>query len=113
MQTGVLSGLQLTAMFPNLVLENFYTKTQHSIDAGKTDAPFGYVIPAGKKDMTRSVTLVNILRAQRIEVGTANAEIKIGGETVPGRLVRDQARSAVRQAREEPPRNGRTIPIPT
>jgi hypothetical protein len=83
MQTGVLSGLQLTAMFPNLVLENFYMKTQHSIDAGKTDAPYGYVIPAGKKDMTRSATLVNILRAQRIEVGTANAEIKIGGETFP------------------------------
>ena len=28
MQTGVLSALQLTSMFPNLVLENFYMKTQ-------------------------------------------------------------------------------------
>ena len=36
METGVLSGLQLTAMFPNLVIENFYQKTQNSIDAGKT-----------------------------------------------------------------------------
>jgi hypothetical protein len=83
METGVLSGLQLTAMFPNMVLENFYKKTQHSIDAGRTEAPYGYVIPAGAKDMTRAVTLVNILRAQRIEVGTATAEIKVSDGTFP------------------------------
>ena len=41
MQTGVLTALQLTAMFPNLVLENFYRKTQNSIDAGRNDAPHG------------------------------------------------------------------------
>ena len=32
MQTAVLSALQLTSMFPNLVLENFYTKTRNSIE---------------------------------------------------------------------------------
>jgi zinc carboxypeptidase len=77
METGVLSGLQLTAMFPNMVVENFYKKTQHSIDAGKTEAPYGYVIAAGAKDMTRAVTLVNILRAQRIEIGQATSEVKV------------------------------------
>ena len=46
METGVLSGLQLTAMFPNLVVENFYRKTQNSIESGKKEAPYGYVIPA-------------------------------------------------------------------
>ena len=83
METGVLSGLQLTSMFPNLVLENFYKKTQHSIDAGKTEAPYGYIIPAGTKDMTRAVTLVNILRAQQIEIGQAKAEIKIADTAYP------------------------------
>jgi len=83
MQTGVLSGLQLTAMFPNLVVDNFYRKTQNSINAGKSEAPYGYVIPAGTKDMTKTATLVNILRAQRIEIGTANAEVKIGDQTFP------------------------------
>ena len=81
MQTGVLSGLQLTSMFPNLVIENFYKKTQHSIDAGKTEAPYGYVIPASTKDMTRAVTLVNILRAQRIEIGQTTSEVKVGDQT--------------------------------
>src|SRR4029450_10573423 len=82
METDVLSGLQLTSMFPNLVIENFYRKTQNSIDSGKTDAPFGYVIPV-QKDMTRVAELVNILRIQRIEIGQANAQIKIGEATYP------------------------------
>lgn len=83
METGVLSGLQITAMFPNLVVDNFYRKTANSIESGKKDAPFGYVIPAGAKDMTKAAALVNILRVQRIEIGTANAEIKVDGQTFP------------------------------
>ena len=82
METGVLSGLQLTAMFPNMVVENFYKKTQNSIEAGKTQAPYGYVIPV-TRDLTRAATLVNILRAQRIEVGQATAEIKTSDGTYP------------------------------
>ncbi len=103
MQTGVLSGLQLTSMFPNLVLENFYKKTQNSIDSGKNDPPYGFVIPV-QRDMTRVAELVNILRAQRIDVGVAVG----GGEDVrrdvPGRLLHHQARPAVRPPREESPR---------
>jgi hypothetical protein len=83
METGVLSGLQLTSMIPNIVIENFYRKTQHSIDEGKTNPPYGYVIPFSTKDMTRAATLVNILRAQQIEVGEAKAEIKIGDTGYP------------------------------
>ena len=83
METGVLSGLQLTSMLPNLVVDNFYRKTQNSIDSGKKDAPYGYVIAAGAKDMTRAATLVNILRAQQIEIGTANGEVKVDGQTFP------------------------------
>jgi hypothetical protein len=71
MQTGVLSALQLTAMFPNLVIENFYVKTRNSLEKGRTEAPYGYVLPV-QRDMTRVVTLVNILRAQGIEVGTVD-----------------------------------------
>jgi hypothetical protein len=82
METGVLSGLQLTSMFPNMVLENFYRKTQNSIDSGSKDAPYGYVIPV-TRDMTRAATLVNILRVQRIEVGQATSEIKTTDGTFP------------------------------
>ena len=82
METGVLSGLQLTSMFPNLVIENFYRKTQNSIDAGRSDPPFGYVIPV-TRDMTRAAALVNILRVQRIEVGQATAAISTTDGTFP------------------------------
>ena len=82
MQTGVLSALQLTAMFPNLVLENFYVKTRNSLNAGRTVAPYGYVIPAGP-DMTRAAELVNILRIQGIEVGLTTSTIKVGTDSFP------------------------------
>ncbi|MBA3296825.1 MAG: hypothetical protein H0U19_07805 [Acidobacteria bacterium] len=82
MQTGVLSALQLTSMIPNLVVENFYRKTANAIEAGKTEAPFGYVIRP-QRDMTRVATLVNLLRVQRIEVGQASAELKLSDGTFP------------------------------
>jgi hypothetical protein len=77
MQTGVLSALQLTSMFPNLILENFYVKTKHSLEAGSAAAPFGYVFPV-QRDMTRVAALINVLRAQGIEVGTLNTDVTIG-----------------------------------
>ncbi|MDP9323293.1 MAG: hypothetical protein M3P13_06625 [Acidobacteriota bacterium] len=82
METGVLSALQLTASFPNLVVENFYQKTKNSIESGKKDAPYGFVIPV-QRDMTRVAELVNILRLQRIEVGRAAADIKTSDGTFP------------------------------
>ena len=45
-ETGVLTALQLTAAFPEIILENFYKKSRNSIESGKKDAPYGYVIPA-------------------------------------------------------------------
>ena len=80
METGVLSGLELTAMFPNLVLQNFYTKTHNSIEQGLTKAPFAYVIPQ-QRDMTKPAALVRILRVQGIEVGQTTAEVKVGDQT--------------------------------
>jgi hypothetical protein len=82
METGVLSALQLTSMFPNLVLENFYVKTRNSIAAGRTTAPYGYVIPA-QRDMTKAAELVSILRIQGIEVGQTTASVRVGADTIP------------------------------
>jgi hypothetical protein len=82
METGVLSALQLTASFPNLIVENFYQKTKNSIESGKKDAPYGFVIPL-QRDMTKAADLVNILRIQRIEVGQATRDIRIGDGTFP------------------------------
>ena len=77
METGALSALQLTSEFPKVVLENFYKKSRNSIEAGKNEAPYGYVIPAGQRDPTRVALVVNLLRQQGIEVGVAKAEVKL------------------------------------
>jgi hypothetical protein len=82
MQTGVLSSLQLTAMFPATVLENFYIKSRNSIEEGRHKAPFGFVIPV-QRDMTKVAEFINIMRIQRIEVGTATAPFKVGTTTYP------------------------------
>jgi hypothetical protein len=77
METGVISALQLASAFPKVVLENFYRKSRNSIESGRKDAPFGYVIPAGGRDQTRVAWIVNVLRMQGIEVGRATAEVKV------------------------------------
>jgi hypothetical protein len=88
METGVLSALELTAGIAKTVLENFYLKSRNSIDSGSREAPYGYVFPAGQKDMTRAAFVVNVLRKQGIEVGQATGEFKLGAVTYPaGSLV--------------------------
>ena len=82
MQTGVLSSLQLTSMFPNLVVENFYMKTRNSIRRGLDNPPHAYVIPV-QRDMTRVAELIRIMGIQGIEVSQATAEFKLGEETFP------------------------------
>ena len=76
-------ALQLTSMFPNLVVENFYTKTQNSIEAGKTEAPYGYVIPV-QRDMTRvGRARQHPARAAASRSARRPREIKIGDGTFP------------------------------
>src|SRR2546423_12175963 len=61
-ETGVLSALELTAAFSKTVLENFYLKSLHSVEAGSKDAPYAFVMPSSQKDMTRVAFIVNVLR---------------------------------------------------
>ncbi len=83
METGVLAALELTSSFPSTVLENFYRKSRNSVETGKTEAPFGYVIPANQNDMTRVGQIVNALRLQGIEVGRSTGEIQLKEGTFP------------------------------
>ena len=82
-ETGVLSALELTAAFSKTVLENFYLKSLHSVEAGSKEAPYAFVMPSSQKDMTRVAFIVNVLRKQGIEVGRATADVKAGSATYP------------------------------
>jgi hypothetical protein len=83
METGVLTALQMTSAFPRVILDNFYRKSRNSIQAGKNEAPYGYVIPGDQADATRIAFVINILRLQGIEVGRAKGEIKLKEGTFP------------------------------
>jgi hypothetical protein len=82
-ETCVLSALQLTAGFPTVILENFYQKSRNAIEAGRKEAPYAFIIPAGQRDPTRVAFVVNTLRMQGIEVGRAGAEVKLADGTYP------------------------------
>jgi Zinc carboxypeptidase len=82
-ETGVLTALQLTSAFPEIILENFYKKSRNSIEAGKTEPVHGYLIPANQPDMTRVAMVVDILRTQGIEIGRSTAEVKLKEGTFP------------------------------
>ncbi|HLG99032.1 MAG TPA: M14 family zinc carboxypeptidase [Bryobacteraceae bacterium] len=83
METGVLSALEIASNYAQTLLQNFYEKSHNSIQSGSTEAPFGYVLPAGQPDMTRVAFIVNILRLQGIEVGRATSEVKLKDGTFP------------------------------
>ena len=82
-QTAVLSALQLASGNPQVILENFYRKSRNAIDEGEREAPHGFVIPSGQRDMTRVATLVNMLRLQGIEVGRMDDAFELDAETHP------------------------------
>jgi hypothetical protein len=93
MESAILSALEFTSSFSKTVLENFYNKSRNSIQSGKTEPPFGYIFPAGQRDMTRVAFIVNVLRTQGIEVSRATSEVKLSEGTFPaGSLIvkRDQ-----------------------
>jgi hypothetical protein len=87
-ETGVLTALQLTSAFPQVILENFYTKSKNSIHSGETEPPYAFILPGNQEDMTRVAFVIKILRMQGIEVGRATSEIKLKDGTYPaGSLV--------------------------
>ena len=75
METAVLSALELTSQFPRLIVENFYRKSRNSVEAGKSAAPHGFVIPVDDASAGRARTLVSLLRRQGIEVDVAAKEL--------------------------------------
>jgi hypothetical protein len=77
METGVLTGLTAVASNPQLIVENFYKKSRNSIESGRKDAPYAFLIPGDQPDMTRAALVVNLLRMQGIEVGRLTAPVTL------------------------------------
>ena len=87
-ETGVLNSLQLVAVLPQVILENFYVKSRNAITAGTKQEPYGFILPADQEDPTRVAFVIHILRMQGIEVGRAKAAIKLSdGDYPAGSLI--------------------------
>jgi hypothetical protein len=82
-ETGVLNSLQFVSTFPQVILENFYTKSRNALTAGTKEAPYGFILPADQEDPTRVAFVIHILRMQGIEVGRAKAAVKLSDGSYP------------------------------
>ena len=103
MQTGVLSALQLTSMFPNLVRRELLPQDAELDRAGQERAAARLRHPgAARHDARRRARQHPARAAHRGRPGDARDQGQ--RRHVPGRLLRDQARPAVRPARQEPAR---------
>jgi hypothetical protein len=76
-ETGVLSALDYAAGKPQALLRDFWTKSLHSWQKGRDEAPFAFLIPAGQGDPMRVAQLVARLQSQHIEVSRADAPIAL------------------------------------
>jgi hypothetical protein len=82
-ETGVLTALELTSKFPQMVVENYYKKSANAMKRGADKPPHAFVIAAGQRDQSQVDRVANLLRRQAIEVHRATAEIKVKEGTFP------------------------------
>jgi len=78
METGALTALQLVARNRAMFLENFWKKSNNSLNKGRSEAPFAYVIPAVQERRPDVAYMVNLLRRQGLELHRAGEDGKFG-----------------------------------
>ena len=71
MEAGALSALYLVAQNREMMLENYWKKAKNSLNRGRTEAPYAWVIPAGQKRLPDVAYMVNLLRRQGMEIHRA------------------------------------------
>jgi hypothetical protein len=84
-EAGVLASLTFTAQNGATLLRNFWQKGVNSIARGRSEKPYGYVIPAlaRQRDPARAAYLVNQLERQRIEIYRRSSGDSAGDFVVP------------------------------
>lgn len=81
-QSALLLTLNNVAKNKETFLENYYLKMKHSIERGKTQAPYAYVIPAGQRGKGAVAKLVNLIRDEGADVSVATGAFKAGAVDV-------------------------------
>jgi hypothetical protein len=70
-QSGVLHGLHFAATNRETVLRNYWRKANNSLERGRTQAPYAYVIPADQARRADAAHLLNLLARHGIELHRA------------------------------------------
>ena len=83
MQTACLSILSYTARNGKEMLRNFYRKGYNSWQKGVTQAPYAFAIPADQGDRRRVAQMIDLLRAQGIEVGRLTSALTVNEGAFP------------------------------
>lgn len=76
-ETGALAVLDHSARNAKEMLRNFYRKGWNSWRKGLDEPPYAFLIPEDQGDRTRVAQMVGRLLGQRIEVGRAQAPLKL------------------------------------
>ncbi len=84
-ESALLIAMNHVAKNRETFLENYYLKNKHTIERGKTEAPYAYVVPAKQRRPVEAAELMNLIRREGAEVQTANAAFSIGNiQVAPG-----------------------------
>ena len=77
-QTGVIHSLYLYSQNRERILEQFWTKSNNSLNRGRNEAPYAYHLPANQARRGNVAHLLNNVRQQGIEVHRADADGRFG-----------------------------------
>ena len=81
-QSALLLSLQHVADHRETYLDNYWLKNRRSVERGRTDPPFAWVIPAGQRRGGDAADAVNDLRRQGLEISVASSSFGAGGVSV-------------------------------
>jgi hypothetical protein len=81
-ESALLFALNRVAKDHELYLENFWIKSKHAVDAGRSGAVNAWVIPAAQRAPLNVASMINDLRHQGVEVSTATEAFTTGGVSV-------------------------------
>ncbi len=78
-QSALLFALSYVAKNREWFLENYWLKNKRSVEKGRGEAPYAWVLPAAQRRRVEAAELVNLLRRQGAEVHVADKAFSVGG----------------------------------
>ncbi|HXG92516.1 MAG TPA: M14 family metallopeptidase [Blastocatellia bacterium] len=72
--------LEEAALHREDYIRNFVAAATRGIEAGKNEAPYAYIVPAGQHDQPTADKMINILIQQGVEVNRAKSDFTVDGK---------------------------------